>query len=282
MHSIKNEFNEIKIISSLFWYIATTFVSVFVGFILYYTTNIDIIKNDDLLYVMSSILFVIVLFYKFKVTKNKLKSLINNFISSLNIKELISIVITQLFISMGISLFLMGTLYFILPNFLNNLLSSSLPSKPTTYCSLIISMMSTVVCAPIMEELLFRAIIFKRIAKKFNIYVGMIISSFIFAILHSELSVVGAFIFGIACCILYSKYKNILFPITIHFLNNFVAFLPNLNIDNHTTESSINNLDAILSIILGLLILIISLYSFIRFIQNNKKYLKSSCIANSN
>lgn len=275
MLDFTKEFKEVKILPAVFWYIFTMIIVILGAFIIYLSSDINLIDNDNLLSLISTVLFIIILLYKFRVNKNKLLLMIKDYIKKINIKELGGVVATQLCLSMGISLLLIGIVYFTFPNMLNNLLSESSVSEVSTYGGLFISMLITVVGAPIMEELFFRAIIFKRISRKFNIYIGIVISSLVFGLLHIELAVIGAFIFGIACCILYIKYKNILIPMTVHFLNNLIAFLPQLDINAPTNTSPITNTDAIVSLSFGSLLFLIGMFFFIKFILKNKKHLKS-------
>ena len=275
MLDFTKEFKEVKIIPAVFWYIFTMIIVILGAFIIYLSSDINLIDNDNLLSLISTVLFITILLYKFRVNKNKLLLMIKDYIKKINIKELGGVVATQLCLSMGISLLLIGIVYFTLPNMLNNLLSESSVSEVSTYGGLFISMLITVVSAPIMEELFFRAIIFKRISRKFNIYIGIVISSLVFGLLHIELAVIGAFIFGIVCCILYIKYKNILIPMTVHFLNNLIAFLPQLDINASVNTSPITNTDAIVSLSFGLLLFLIGMFFFIKFILKNKKHLKS-------
>lgn len=275
MLDFTKEFKEIKILSAVFWYVFTMIIVILGAFIIYLSSDINLIDNDNLLSLISTVLFVIVLLYKFRVNKNKLLLMIRDYKKKINIKELCGVVATQLCLSMGISLLLIGIVYFIFPNMLNNLLSESSVSEVSTYGGLFISMLITVVGAPIMEELFFRAIIFKRISRKFNIYIGIVISSLVFGLLHIELAVIGAFIFGLACCILYIKYKNILIPMTVHFLNNLIAFLPQLDINTPVDNSPITSTDAIVSLSFGSLLFLIGMFFFIKFILKNKKHLKS-------
>ena len=62
---------------------------------------------------------------------------------------------------------------------------------------------------------------------------------------------------------------------TVHFFNNLLAFLPQLDLNATTDTSPMTNNDAISSIMFGSILLLIGLSFFIRFIINNKKYLKS-------
>lgn len=273
MLDFTKEFNEVKIIPAVFWYIFTMIIVILGAFIIYFTNDINLIDNDNLLSLISTTLFTLILLYKFRVNKNKLLLMIRDYIKKVDIKELSGVVATQLCLSMGISLLSIGIVYFTFPNMLNKLLSESSVSEVSTYSGLFISMLITVVGAPIMEELFFRAIIFKRVSRKFNIHIGMVISSLVFGFLHIELAIIGAFIFGIACCILYIKYKNILISMTVHFFNNLIAFLPQLNIHAPTNTASVTNTDAIVSLSVGSILFIIGMFFFIRFILKNKKHL---------
>lgn len=275
MLDFTKEFKDVKILPAVFWYIFTMVIVIFGAYLAYIFYGINLINDNNLLSFISTVLFIIILLYKFRVNKNKLLLMIKDYTRKVNIKELGSVVATQLCLSMGISLLSISIVYFTFPNKLNDLLSESSVSEVSTYGGLFISMLITVAGAPLMEELFFRAIIFKRISRKFNIYLGMIISSLVFGILHIELAVIGAFIFGIACCILYIKYKNILIPMTVHFLNNLIAFLPQLNLNAPVNSSPITDTDALVSLSFGLLLFLIGIFFFTKFVLKNKKHLKS-------
>lgn len=274
MLDFTKEFKDIKISSAIFWYVISIIIVVFISFILYINNGINLIDNDNLLSLISTTLFIIILLYKFRINKNKILLLIKDYIKKINIKELSGVIVTQICLSMGVSSLLIGIVYFTIPNILNKLLAQSPVAEASTYSGLFVSMLVTVICAPIMEELFFRAIIFKRISRKFNIYIGMIISSLIFGLLHIELAIVGAFVFGIACCILYIKYRNILIPMTVHFFNNLIAFLPQLDINAPIDNAPFTKSDAIFSLSFGSVLFLIGMFFFIKFILRNKKYLK--------
>ncbi len=275
MSDFTKEFKDVKILSAVFWYIFTIVIVIFGAYFAYIFYGIDLIDDNNLLSLISTILFIIILLYKFRISKNKLLLMIKDYTKKVNIKELGSVVATQLCLSMGISLLSISIVYFTFPYMLNDLLSESSVSEVSTYGGLFVSMLITVIGAPLMEELFFRSIIFKRISRKFNIYLGMIISSLVFGLLHIELAIIGAFAFGIACCILYIKYKNILIPMTVHFFNNLIAFLPQLDINAPVDSSPITSTDALVSLSFGSLLFLIGMFFFIKFILKNKKYLKN-------
>ncbi|MGM9531768.1 lysostaphin resistance A-like protein, partial [Intestinibacter sp.] len=117
---------------------------------------------------------------------------------------------------------------------------------------------------------------FKRLSRIFDVYAGMMISSILFGLLHVELAVVGAVIFGIANCILYLKYRNILIPMTVHFLNNLLASLPMLLSNSASSAQSelITKSDAHLFLLYGVIVFSIGLIFFIRFIIKNRQYIE--------
>ena len=99
------------------------------------------------------------------------------------------------------------------------------------------SAIATILYAPVMEELIFRGVIFNRLKIRTGIVPAMVISSFIFAIGHDFGGIISAFLFGICMCILYLKTDNILIPMSVHFINNLVATLLDvINIDSIVSQ----------------------------------------------
>ncbi len=88
---------------------------------------------------------------------------------------------------------------------------------------IILDAIGAIIFAPLIEELVFRGILFNRLKIRTGILPAMLISSFIFAIGHDFGGITSAFLFGICMCILYLKTDNILVPMSVHFLNNVFA-----------------------------------------------------------
>ena len=80
-----------------------------------------------------------------------------------------------------------------------------------------------IIFAPIIEELVFRGVLFNRLKIRIGMIPAMIISSFLFGIGHGFGAITSAFLFGICMCILYAKTDNILIPMAVHCLNNIIA-----------------------------------------------------------
>lgn len=86
--------------------------------------------------------------------------------------------------------------------------------------------MIAVISAPIIEELLFRGIVFKSLRKVAPAWIAILISSVLFGAYHLNIVQASyATLMGIVAGIVYEKKKNLLFPIFVHFANNLVAML---------------------------------------------------------
>ena len=267
----KDDFNEVKIIPSILVYLLMNFGIIFVIEII---DDSFLDKNTNVVQLIIDCLFILYLFFKFGVNFRKLNKLIYDFIEKINIKEILNVVFTQILISLGTTLLILAIVCCIDLDMANSLNSSGDDIFTNTVSVFIL----TVITAPILEELLFRVVIFKRLSRIFDVYIGMIFSSILFGILHVELAVVGAIIFGIANCILYLKYRNILIPMTVHFLNNLIVSIPSLFTSSDSITGAENSLltlsDASSYLVVGIITLIIGLILFIRFIIQNRKYIE--------
>jgi len=267
----KEDFNEVKIIPSILVYLLMNFGIIFVIEII---DDSFLDKNTNVVQLIIDCLFILYLFFKFGVNFRKLNKLIHDFIEKINIKEILNVVFTQILISLGTTLLILAIVCCIDLDMANSLNSSGDDIFTNTVSVFIL----TVITAPILEELLFRVVIFKRLSRIFDVYIGMIFSSILFGILHVELAVVGAIIFGIANCILYLKYRNILIPMTVHFLNNLIVSIPSLFTSSDSITGAENSLltlsDASSYLVVGIITLIIGLILFIRFIIQNRKYIE--------
>ncbi|MDY6037634.1 MAG: CPBP family intramembrane glutamic endopeptidase [Eubacterium sp.] len=87
--------------------------------------------------------------------------------------------------------------------------------------------LSVAVLGPIVEELLFRGVVFNHLEKAFGKWLTVIVSSLAFGIWHGELvQIVYTCIVGLGIAIVYIKTRNLVYPICLHILNNFMSTLP--------------------------------------------------------
>ncbi len=76
---------------------------------------------------------------------------------------------------------------------------------------------SVVVLAPVCEELIFRGIIFRGLAKKFPLFAAMLVSGFVFALVHiNAASFVAVWFLGVTFAWLYARTRTILAPMSMH------------------------------------------------------------------
>lgn len=82
---------------------------------------------------------------------------------------------------------------------------------------------SIIFISPIVEELVFRGLFLNKLKILIPTAFAIIMTSMLFACLHSFGNIFSAFIFGICMSILYLKSENVLVPIFAHFLNNIIS-----------------------------------------------------------
>lgn len=85
---------------------------------------------------------------------------------------------------------------------------------------------SGVIIAPIAEEIIFRGYLYKAFRDRFKPSYAIVLSAALFSVLHLELlATIQLFVVGIALAYVYEKTGNLMAPMTLHVLNNAVAFL---------------------------------------------------------
>ncbi len=87
----------------------------------------------------------------------------------------------------------------------------------------VVNLFVVVFCAPIMEELLFRKTIIDRTAK-YGEGMSIVFSGLLFGLFHGNLVQFGyAFLLGVCFGFIYIKTKNIIYPIILHMITNFLG-----------------------------------------------------------
>ncbi len=166
---------------------------------------------------------IVILFFAFKLRNyiSEMKSDFTNVFSVVSFKEILIIVVLNIFFSYGM-LYLSNSLIHLIPT--NNYLSFLIPTKSiTTGLIGIFSLISVVLFSPIAEELVFRGMFLNKLGLVVPTVFAILISALLFASLHSFGSIISAFVFGICMALLYLKTDNILVPILAHFLNNLIG-----------------------------------------------------------
>jgi len=140
-------------------------------------------------------------------------------------------------------------------------LSSVIPTPETLNKTLseiiqmpILAFVTLVMLAPLLEELLFRGIILDGYLKNYSPLNSILISAFLFALIHGNLAQgIGAFIMGMVAGLLYWRTKSLLLCIGLHFSNNLIAFLVMVadpeSVSSETTVRKLINNDNIYFVI---------------------------------
>ena len=99
-------------------------------------------------------------------------------------------------------------------------------SEALTSGPFIIQALATAVGAPIVEELMFRGVIYRRLRRMAGVIPSAIIVSLLFGVYHGNwIQAPYAFLLGLACVYVYERYKSIIAPMILHGTANFVAVL---------------------------------------------------------
>ena len=259
-------FKEVKLFNAfiLFFLVSAIIPSLIVNLNLPYSNDYNFLS------LCINVTMFVFLLFMFKVSKDKVNDLFKDFLYKVKFSEVISIVITQVYISLGSILLLVGILYFINPENLNFMLNSE-SNDITTVSKFILYFLLVTISAPVVEELLFRAIFFKRMSRYFNTVISMIVSSLVFGFLHIEFAVISAIMFAISNCILYIKYKNILIPILTHFVNNLISILPQINFSSNSYIFMTRDI-AVSALSFGFILFLFGVFLFIKFLIINKDF----------
>jgi hypothetical protein len=175
-------------------------------FIHFLINTLNIIQID---YVWIYIFIIFYFIIKLRNDMSDVKGDIFSLFSKDNLKWIFAVVLLNIFLSYGI-LYLSDHVL----NIVNNSLANSF---------VVGGLFATIIVSPISEELIFRGVFLNRLQLIVPPLFAVLISSLLFAALHSFGSITSAFVFAICMAILYIKTENIFVPIFAHLLNNLLA-----------------------------------------------------------
>lgn len=201
----------------------------------------DYINNKTLLIIMIIfIIFLPLLYLGFKKYKTNKKLKLNNII----LIVLLGISISLIY---NISMYNLNNIF----NFTNQFKISKL--------NILIQIISSGIIGPILEELVFRGIVYNKL-KEFNTPMkSTIISIIIFSLMHTNfVNMIYAFIVGFMLIYVYEKYKTLKAPILLHItLNVTIILFIHILVKN----SFINYIFLFLSLVVFILIYLKSIIS---------------------
>ena len=215
-------------------------------FVIQYLINALNIVHIDSFWIYIFIIFYFI--FKLRAEIFSIKNDIPEAFSPDILKTVLVVVILNIFFSYGM-LYLSNSILDFVPsvNLFNSFLTGSL--------------IATIFISPISEELIFRGVFLNRLQLAVPVVFAVLISSLLFAALHSFGSIFSAFIFGVCIAILYLKTDNIFVPIFAHFLNNLFAEIivvmdPNKILFTNTSVVLVMSILAIVSFVIILIFII--------------------------
>ena len=214
-------------------------------------------------YAVSNLIVLLFFIFKLKDFISELKLDASNIFSAVSFWEILVIVMLNIFFSYGML-------------YLSDYIAHSIP--PESYLSFLIpaksiggglagvlSLLSVILISPPVEEMLFRGIFLNKMKMIVPVTFAVLMSSLLFASLHSFGSILSAFVFGICMALLYLKTDNILVPILTHFINNLLSeAIYHLDYSNLLFTNGI-----VMTVMLGLAI--VSFIVLFRFMKSNLK-----------
>lgn len=221
-------------------------------FVLYGLGMVTDVINVKWLYVVIMVYFII----KLKDYSSDFREDLFNVFSKIELKHVLVIVFSNIFFSYGM-LYLANECVAHFPD-LNFLVGFYAPSMSLIGSLPILGVfVSTVIISPISEELIFRGVFLNRLKLFTPTLFAVLISSLLFAALHSFGSIISAFVFAVCMAVLYLKTENICVPILAHFLNNLFAELIRIADYNNLlfTNGIVMSVVSILAIISAIILL---------------------------
>ena len=136
--------------------------------------------------------------------------------------------------------------------------------------SLIVSIATVAVLAPVLEEIFFRGILINRWAVKWRLEIAILASALLFGILHL-IAIGGAFMFGTIAAVLYIRTRTLLVPMAMHVANNSLVTLAILAIPTESgqaTASPVRGVE-VSALVFGLVLLALTAPILIWYIRRN-------------
>lgn len=87
------------------------------------------------------------------------------------------------------------------------------------------AILSSIVAAPILEEVFFRGLVFESCAERWSRGVGLIVSALLFGVIHIiPVQMINAFVVGLILGYVYLRTRSLVSVIIIHAINNAIAY----------------------------------------------------------
>lgn len=125
-------------------------------------------------------------------------------------------------------------------------------------------MATRIVLIPVVEELLFRGILFGSFASSFSYKIAMVLSAAIFALLHLTISWPSVFLIGILLAWIYWRTDNLAVTMVIHGTINLGTFLSMPILALLAANRTLGIMAALLMVLLGIPVTYLSTKMFLQ------------------
>lgn len=192
---------------------------------------------------ISSIVVLLVIFIIFKARKKNIKEDI--LIKKIDKRAILPIIL------MGLALNILTEIFISVIPFSEDLLMEYSQNVALAFSgNIVIDIIAVAIIAPIVEEVVFRGLVFTRLNKGMNVVLAVILSSLLFAVMHLQLIwIIYAFVFGVIFNLIYIRFKSLLANILLHMSYNLVPFILMAIMGENAENISINYILAALSAI---------------------------------
>lgn len=267
---MKDLFEKIKIINLILVYLVLITGITIISFLPMFN-RIEYL-TFNFWFLMINLLMLVWFIYHFIKNKVDLRSSLSDFTLKVCWKELLKIVFVNVLFSIGLAFIEIAIIGYLNPKYLNTFLNEQ-SFHVNSLMDVITLGLNIILITPLIEEFMFRGVILHRLNLRWGVHPAIIISSVVFGLLHFEIKMIGAICFGVYLALLFLKTKNILVPVTAHFLNNLlgaslliIPFFTGNNGDNHYDYSTN---EIIITGITGLILTILPLVFIIRYFIKN-------------
>lgn len=137
-------------------------------------------------------------------------------------KQYLWVILLTVAVSVGFEGLIGYVLTWAQPSYVETVTEQAILSEGVSPGLNITTVLLAVILAPLMEEIVFRGLIFQRLSIRYGLTTAIVTSSVIFGLLHFE-SFLGAGVFGVFMCLLFYHTKNLWVPVIVHIINNALA-----------------------------------------------------------
>lgn len=122
-----------------------------------------------------------------------------------------------------------------------NMISSYDSTQQAIYgSSIALQVVAAGIVGPVVEELIFRGLIYNRIKKMAGVVLAAILSALIFGAYHGNwVQAPYAMVIGLVCVYVYEKYKSIIAPMMLHITANMFSIFISVLVANMPSEETI-------------------------------------------